>query len=329
MTVPGQEDQTPLRDVLEFGINRGNLRMLVHVPQQLAAKPALVVALHGCGQTADDYDRGTGWSSLANAFGFVAIYPEQRVANNIGTCFSWYLPGDASRDRGEVSSIQEMVAYAIAKYGTDTDRVFVTGLSAGGAMASALLATYPEVYAGGAIIAGLPFGTATSAQAAFSAMLTEQFRSSLELGDLVRAATSHDGPWPTVSVWHGSADRSVNPSNATQIVRQWLNVHRIAGASAKSEKSGRHTRQEWTNLAGATLVEANYITDMSHGVPLKIANDADGYGRIGRNFIDVGVASTLHIARSWGLVCALVGSGRLSSLWSKVPDGCVERACVG
>ncbi len=107
MTVTGQAAESPLRDVLDFGTNRGNLQMLVHVPQQLAAKPALVVALHGCGQTADDYDRGTGWSSLANAFGFVAIYPEQRTANNVGTCFSWYLPGDTSRDRGEGSSIHD------------------------------------------------------------------------------------------------------------------------------------------------------------------------------------------------------------------------------
>jgi poly(hydroxyalkanoate) depolymerase family esterase len=118
----------------------------------------LVIALHGCTRTADEYNHGTGWSSLADSLGFAVVYPQQEPANNPKNCFSWFLPGDIARGHGEALSIREMVDYAIAKFAADHRKVFVTGLSAGGAMASVMLATYPEVFAGGAIIAGLPYG---------------------------------------------------------------------------------------------------------------------------------------------------------------------------
>ena len=109
-------------------------------------------------------------------------------------------------------------------------RIFVTGLSAGGAMTSVMLATYPEVFAGGAIIAGLPFGVATNMREAISGMYQSPSRPAGELGDLVRNASHHKGPWPKLSVWHGSADRTVNPANADEIVKQWLDVHQLPSA---------------------------------------------------------------------------------------------------
>ena len=121
-------------------------------------KAPLVIALHGCSQTSDEYDHGTGWSSLADSLGFAVVYPQQQPANNPKNCFSWFLPGDIARGHGEALSIREMVEHAIATFAADRRKVFVTGLSAGGAMASVMLATYPEVFAGGAIIAGLPMG---------------------------------------------------------------------------------------------------------------------------------------------------------------------------
>jgi poly(hydroxyalkanoate) depolymerase family esterase len=156
----------------------------------------LVIALHGCTQTADEYNHGTGWSSLADSLGFAVVYPQQEPANNPKNCFSWFLPGDIARGHGEALSIREMVDYAIAKFAADHRKVFVTGLSAGGAMASVMLATYPEVFAGGAIIAGLPYGCASNVQQAFEAMFTEQGHTPRELGDRVRAASRHRGPWP-------------------------------------------------------------------------------------------------------------------------------------
>ena len=98
-------------------------------------------------------------------------------------------------------------------------------------MTSVMLATYPEVFAAGAIIAGLPFGVATNVREALSGMFQSPARPAGELGDLVRNASDHKGPWPKLSVWHGSADRTVNPANADEIVKQWLDVHRSAGGA--------------------------------------------------------------------------------------------------
>lgn len=290
-----------LHELTAFGSNPGNLRMQVLVPERLQRRPALVVALHGCGQSAADYDHGTGWATLADRYGFVVVYPEQQPSNNPKTCFSWFAPGDIARDHGEALSIQQMVEHAITEFGIDRRRVFVTGLSAGGAMASVMLATYPEVYAGGAIIAGLAYGRAGSLQEAFAAMLTEQSPSARALGDRVRAASGHRGPWPRISVWHGSADQIVKPSNAGHIARQWADLHGLAGAPTRSELIAGHTRRVWSDAGGNTVIEAYSIAGMAHGVPIAASTEAEPCGAAGPFFHDVGLSSTHHIARSWGL----------------------------
>jgi poly(hydroxyalkanoate) depolymerase family esterase len=282
------------------GINPGALRMLVHVPDRLPSHPALVVALHGCGQTAEAFNAGTGWSALADRHGFVVLFPEQQAANNAKGCFSWFQPGDVGRDLGEARSIHEMVAHAVAEHGVDPNRVFVTGLSAGGAMAAVMLAAYPEVYAGGAIIAGLPYGCARSVQEALQAMFSDQQLSREMLGDRVRRASGHQGPWPRISVWHGTADTIVKPSNAEHLIAQWTNVHGLPRGHTREESIGSHRRRTWEDEEGNILIEAMSIVGMAHGVPLA-ATDADGVGMAGPFFLDVGLSSTQHIVESWGL----------------------------
>ena len=131
----GAPDRRPtrLRELTGFGANRGNLRMFTYAPKDLPPKAPLVIALHGCTQTAVEYDHGTGWSSLADNLGFALVYPQQQPANNPKNCFSWFLPDDIARGRGEACSIREMVEHAIATFAADRRKVFVTGLSAGGA----------------------------------------------------------------------------------------------------------------------------------------------------------------------------------------------------
>jgi feruloyl esterase len=259
----------------------------------------LVIALHGCTQTAEDYDRGTGWSSLADIHGFIVIYPQQQPSNNPKNCFSWFLPGDVTRGQGEAFSIREMVEYAIETFAADRRNVFVTGLSAGGAMASVMLATYPEVFAGGAIIAGLPYGSASNVEEAFHAMFTPPRQSTHALGNRVRAASGHRGAWPKISVWHGTGDPIVNPSNSEGIVRQWTNVHGLSDRPSHQELIGNHTRRVWSCSNGNTLVESFSISGMAHGVPL--ATTGESCGAAGAFFLDVGISSTHHIARFWGL----------------------------
>jgi poly(hydroxyalkanoate) depolymerase family esterase len=309
----GQTVASRLQEVRAFGANPGNLRMFVHAPEAIANRPALVIALHGCSQTAQTYERGTGWSTLADRSGFVVVYPEQQRANNANACFSWFQPSDIARDQGEAHSIQQMTEYAIVKYGIDRRRVFVTGLSAGGAMASVMLATYPDVYAGGAIIAGLPYGCAGSVQEAFDAMFSEQSPSGRALGDRVRAASKHRGAWPKISVWHGSADAVVKSSNADHSVRQWANVLGITETPTRTERIGHHTRRFWDDTEGNTMIEQLSIAGMAHGVPLAVTVDAQSCGVAGPFFLDVGLCSTRHIARSWGLAKLDAGSERAAA----------------
>ena len=297
---PRRPEGSRLREIIGFGSNPGDLRMFAYAPRQPRPDPALVVALHGCLQSALIYDHGSGWSELAHQHGFIVIYPEQQPANNPKNCFSWFLPGDIARGSGEALSIRQMVDKAVLEFGIDRARIFVTGLSAGGAMASVMLATYPEVFAGGAMIAGLPYGSASSVQEAFEAMFNgHRAPSARALGDRVRAASDHRGRWPSISVWHGSADTIVKPSNAAHIISQWLNVHGMPQRPSAEEQIGPHTRKVWNDEAGQTRIESFTVAGIAHGVPL--ATSGDSCGVPGPFFLDAGLSSTHHIARFWGL----------------------------
>jgi poly(hydroxyalkanoate) depolymerase family esterase len=292
---------SPLVEIAGFGTNPGALRMFAFVPEHLQPAPALVVVLHGCGQTAAGYDLGTGWSTLANHYGFALLMPEQQASNNANTCFNWFNPEDTTRDHGEACSIRQMIARMADDHKIDSRRIYVTGLSAGGAMTSVMLATYPEVFAGGAVIAGLPFGIASNVREALNGMMQSPSHPASELGDLVRNASKHKGPWPKVSVWHGSADRTVNPANADEIVKQWLDVHGLPPAPMSAADVDGYPRAVWWNADGETVVESYTITDMAHGTPLGIADNDERYGEGGAFLIEAGISSSYRIANFFGL----------------------------
>jgi poly(hydroxyalkanoate) depolymerase family esterase len=290
-----------LTETTAFGSNPGDLRMFSFVPTGLPKPAGLVVVLHGCAQNAAGYDTGAGWSALADRYGFALLMPEQKQANNANGCFNWFLPEDTARDSGEAGSIRQMIEQMARTAGIDRRRIFVTGLSAGGAMTSAMLATYPEVFAGGAIIAGLPYGIAANVQQALKGMFQSPSRAAGELGDLVRNATSHKGPWPKLSVWHGSADRTVSPSNADEIVKQWLDVHQLPAAPMSEAAVNGYPRKIWWNADGETVIESITITNMAHGTPLGTAENDERYGVAGAFLIEAGISSSYHIANFFGL----------------------------
>ncbi|MGE0701864.1 MAG: PHB depolymerase family esterase [Hyphomicrobiaceae bacterium] len=287
-----------LREIEAFGSNPGKLRMLLQVPERRRAAPPIVVVLHGCGQTAHGYAEGSGWARLAEHLGAIVVYPEQRSGNDAQTCFSWFRSRDTTRGSGEAQSIREMVEHAIVVYGADRSRVHVTGLSAGGAMTVAMLATYPEVFAAGAVIGGLAYGSADTMHGALAAMLSEQTIQADTLGNRVRQASAHQGPWPAISVWHGESDRIVRPTNALNIIRQWTNLHGLGDIPTSEDTvSGGQLRRIWKDAAGHTVVEAYLIPGMAHGVPIS----ASECGKAGPFFYDVGLSSAHIIAEAWGL----------------------------
>ncbi|HMG78287.1 MAG TPA: PHB depolymerase family esterase [Xanthobacteraceae bacterium] len=290
-----------LREIQNFGTNPGALRMFTHLPPKQSGELPLVVVLHGCTQTAAGYDQGAGWSTLANRYGFALLFPEQQRANNPNGCFNWFQTGDIERGHGEALSIRQMIAKMVADHPIDARRVFVTGLSAGGAMTSVMLATYPDVFAGGAIIAGLPYGAAVNVQQAFASMAQSPPRSARAWGDLVRNASPHKGSWPRISVWHGSADSTVAPSNAREILKQWADLHGISIEPSFTENVDQFPRQVWRGVEGDEVIESYTIPNMAHGTPLEVGEDCDQCGAAGAFLLDVGISSSYRIAKFWGI----------------------------
>ena len=295
----------PLRLTLvaPTGPNPGALRMLSYVPPGLPPGAPLVVVLHGCTQNAAAYDIGSGWSTLAERHGFAVLFPEQQRGNNPSLCFNWFDRGDTTRGQGEVESIRQMVGQMVASHRLDARRVFVTGLSAGGAMTAALLATAPEVFAGGAVIAGLPYGAASGMMDAFTAMSQVKRHDGRAWGDLVRGASPHRGPWPAVQIWHGTADETVRPGNADELLLQWRDVLGLPERADVEETLDGARHQVWRR-DGHAVLERWLVPGLGHGTPIAAdAADMDrGVGVAGPYMLSAGVSSTWHLARAWGLL---------------------------
>lgn len=288
-------------EVTGFGTNPGNLRMFKYVPPGLPAGAPLVVALHGCSQTAASYDAETGWQMLADRWHFALLLPQQQSANNASNCFNWFENGDTTRGQGEALSIRQMVDRMIADHASASGRVYATGLSAGGAMTAVLLATYPDVFAGGAILSGLPYRCASSQTNAFSCMNPGTDLTPAQWGDKVRAATSWTGPWPLVSIWHGDADYVVRPMNQTELMQQWTNVHGIDQTADVSDTVAGHSHKVYKDSSGAPRIETYAIGGMGHGTPVDPGSGETQCGTAGAYILDVNVCSSYYIARFWGL----------------------------
>ncbi len=311
-----------------FGSNPGGLRMLTYVPDTLEAHPALVVAMHGCRQTAAEYLTESGWDAAAEAGGFAVVLPEQRVGlgpwipggrNHPTRCLNFAERRDSTRDRGEALSIRQMVARAAADLDADPERVFVTGLSAGGGMTSVMLAAYPDVFAAGAPIAGPPYrcGEATLTAPAACGVTLEGLphnaapdRTAREWGDRVRAAAPQGfaGPWPRVSIWQGEADGTVDPANAGELVEQWTNVHGIDATPDLEETIGPAERSAFEDGAGAVAVELWRLPGFGHATPID-PDAPEPCGVAGAFIRDANICSTAHIAAFFGLADAPADPG--------------------
>lgn len=303
-----QAAEDRLSDLSGVADNPGNLRARCYVPRGLKPGAPLVVVLHGCTQNAAVYDHGSGWSRLADRHGFALLFPEQTRANNPNLCFNWFRPEDVTRGGGEAASIRAMIAAMEDVHGIDPSRVFVTGLSAGGAMAAAMLATYPDVFAAGAVIAGVPYGCANGVAEAFGCMAGRGSGNRRALAASVRRASSHKGPWPRVQIWQGSADRTVVPSNADALVRQWTELHGLRATAGRTGTSGGHAYRAWPGADGVPLVEHHTITGMGHGTPLDPGTGEGQSGEAGAHMLDVGVSSTDRIAEFFGIAPAMPAS---------------------
>ncbi|HWY98296.1 MAG TPA: PHB depolymerase family esterase [Bacteroidia bacterium] len=261
----------PITQVTGFGTNPGALNMYVYVPPGISGAAPLVVAMHGCTETANMYATQTGWNKLANLHKFYVVYPEQVSANNSSLCFNWFDTTDVNRNVGEALSIKQMVDYMKANYSIVDSSVFVTGLSAGAAMTTVMIAAYPDVFNKGAIMAGLPYKAATSASTALNAMNGFVTMTPAQWGALVKAQNpTFKGAYPKVMITQGLSDFTVSPTNATELIKQWTYLNH----ADQTVDSTNNSFQGNANVALTIYNDSNKnpvvycykITGMPHGI---------------------------------------------------------------
>lgn len=290
-----------LEEVTGFGSNPGSLQMFRYVPDGLPADRPVVVALHGCTQDAAGYGTNAGWLELADRWGFSVVLPQQPTTNNSNKCFNWFESGDTQRDQGEAASIAQMRQRMIDDTGADAGRVYVSGLSAGGAMTAVMLATYPDQYAGGGVVAGLPFRCATSVVDAYGCMNPGKDQSPQQWGDLVRAASSHSGARPPVSLWHGDADTTVAPANMRESVEQWTDAHNTDPNPDVEDAVAGYPHAAYHDAEGRPVVETYTLTGMAHGQPVDPGSGTQQCGTAADYMLDVDVCTAFHLGHAWGL----------------------------
>jgi poly(hydroxyalkanoate) depolymerase family esterase len=215
----------------EFSNQAGTRAYKLYMPRQTSESlRPLIVMLHGCTQSADDFARGTQMNSLAEDNGFLVLYPEQAASGNASKCWNWFQPQDQQRDKGEPSLIAGMVREVAHAHGVDERRVFVAGLSAGAAMAVVLGETYPDIFAAVGAHSGLPFASAHDIPSAMAAMKGGRGRGSVRLSGAPTARRSCRQPVPTI-VFHGDRDHTVQHSNGAAILQQASDAYRTGGAA--------------------------------------------------------------------------------------------------
>jgi poly(hydroxyalkanoate) depolymerase family esterase len=176
----------------------------------------LIVMLHGCTQSPDDFAAGTRMNLLADEQTCFVVYPAQPSDANPAKCWNWFRPGDQRRGQGEPSLIADITRKVMREYSVDPSRVYIGGLSAGGAAAAIMGATYPDLYAAVGVHSGLACGAATDLPSAFIAMRQGDLADSLGISDV--SSDLRDGPVVPIIVFHGDRDTTVHPRNGDHVI---------------------------------------------------------------------------------------------------------------
>ncbi len=301
--------QTGWLQINSFGTNPGNLLMYRYVPVNIPTDAPLVVVLHGCTQNATNYSGYSGWDTLSNHHKFYVIHAGQQSSNNSSTCFNWFLPTDYKRGQGEAYSVKQMIDYMKSHYSIDSSKVFVTGLSAGACLTAVMLGAYPEVFSAGAVMAGAPYKSATDATSAMNVMYGLVTKTPAAWGDSVRSENpSYSGTYPKVAIFQGTSDITVSPVNATELVKQWTNVHNTDQTAdlVNSSFNGNSNiaMKQYNDAAGNTVVQTYIISNMQHGIAVDPGTcfQQGGTTAIGSYSFDENFYSSFWAAEFFGII---------------------------
>lgn len=302
------QQNASLTQIENFGYNPGNLKMFIHENNNndSSFKP-LVVVLHGCGQNAKDVATLMGWNKLSDSNKFIVLYPQQKMVNNISTCFNWFNNNDIEKGKGENESIFEMISYMQFHYKIDSTKIFITGLSAGAAMSVAMLATHPSLFKSGAIFAGCAYKLATNPFAAFTVMAGNKKISKDELvKNITDQNSSYKGKYPTLIIYQGLNDKIVNHKNAALLISQWTGINKCDSILAKTETSFMSvpdiTRFTFNDINGKPIILYYEIKKLGHQLLIKPGNAFNEGGKKGSFGVDKNFHSTYQTAKDFGIL---------------------------
>jgi len=273
-------NETPQRqgnfEAHEFSNDAGSRTYKVYVPAGKSDAPrAMIVMLHGCTQSSDDFAAGTQMNRLADEHDFLVVYPEQAAHANASKCWNWFKPQDQRRGAGEPSLIAGIVSEVARRNGADPRRIYVAGLSAGAAMAVVLGETYPELFAGVGAHSGLPYGSAHDIPSALAAM--KGGRSGMQglknVPGAVGTPRRKAAQAVPVIVFHGDRDHTVQLTNGAHIVQQARDAHdaqvgeeglRVSTQTGVTSSGRRFSRTVHTDTAGQARIESWTLHGAGH-----------------------------------------------------------------
>ncbi|CAN5625318.1 hypothetical protein BH23GEM6_BH23GEM6_03510 [soil metagenome] len=255
---------------MEHRGEHGARKYRIYIPSAHdTSRPApLVVMLHGCTQDATDFAAGTRMNDLAEAGGFLVVYPEQSDEYHPQKCWNWYDPAHQQSGSGEPALIAALSREVIADRGADPERVYIAGISAGGAMAVITAASNPGLYAAVGVHSGIAYRAASGVQEALLAMSQGVAESSNGAAEIRR--NYNGAALPRLIVFQGSADPVVNAANAEALIRQWALAHGLEDTSGREaiafpDSGSRYSRRTWhRDSGGAALLESWLVEDLGH-----------------------------------------------------------------
>lgn len=278
---PLKRAQAALSQVSNFGPNSSGAKMYIYVPSKLAAKPAVIVAIHYCTGTAQAYYNGSPYAQLADQKGFIVIYPESPYS---GTC--WDVSSKSTLTHlggGNSNSIANMVNYTLNKYNGDASKVFVTGSSSGAMMTNVMAATYPEMFAAAIVYSGVPAGCFYSQSGGVDAWNNSCANGQARGTPQVWAKMVFDmypgynGARPKMQIYHGSVDTTLNQNNYNETIKEWCGVfgydYTKPDTTQANTPQSRYTTYTW----GDHLVGI-YAQGVGHTVPIRGSDDMKFFG---------------------------------------------------
>ncbi len=274
---------TEVVEIQNFGENPGNLKMYQYIASKNSQN--LVVVLHGCTQSVENFDHESGWIQVANEKKANLIFAEQASQNNSLRCFNWFQTSDNSRDNGELYSIYNMIQFF--KSNSKAKNIYITGLSAGAIMANSMVATYPGLFKGAIIAAGVYHGCANNSIDAFSCMYGYKPTPSDEKlkNYVLKASDNYTEAWPKIVIVQGLSDSTVNPKNAELLSLQWSKVHGLNLSKALTKEiSHKVSITTYRDNQGSKKVFKVLIKDMGHGYPI---DSKSSCGEAGEYILDV------------------------------------------